>query len=75
MQDYVDFFTAKEIHSIIREGGQAMANCQRKKPYNYHYLAMCVYQLMKWVTGSGDVEAILCMCDSEASFLCVYNSM
>jgi hypothetical protein len=39
---------------------------------SYHYLALCLYQLMKAAWEAVGVEVLLCMWDSGDSFLCVH---
>jgi hypothetical protein len=43
-------------------------SCVVVRSPSYHYLALCLYQLMKAAWGAVGVEVLLCMWDSGASF-------
>jgi hypothetical protein len=48
----------------------------RERTTKYHYLALCVYQLMEAGERRGDrTGVLLCTCDSKANFLGVHKSL
>jgi len=54
------------IHPLT--GGRDSCVVVKDRSPSYHYLALCLYQLMKAAWEAVEVEVLLCMWDSGASF-------
>ncbi len=54
------------IHPLT--GGRDSCVVVKDRSPSYHYLALCLYQLMKAAGDAVGVEVLLCMWDGGASF-------